>query len=370
MSNKSIKGRTRLNRNHSETDKSFLFYNAFQNSTDAILLTDLKGMVIEVNQAFCALFGYTREEIIGKRTNVLRSEKTDDSLYKNMWHSINVFGEWKGEIVNRNKNGDLVPVLLSITPIIQDGEKIGYMGIEIDIREQIKMKQRMAQSERLATIGQMAAKVAHEIRNPLSSISLNAELLEDELSDPDSMDSLEAKSLLNSIIREVDRLANLTTDYLQFSRLPTTKMKKENLTKILFDFVHFMETEASSNNTQIKLNLPDKQIPVEIDVAQIRRVLINLTRNSFEAMPDGGTIHIELKISKAWVELHFRDSGHGIKEQNANKIFEPFFTNKEMGTGLGLSISRQIMDEHGGSIQCLDSNEKGAYFLIKFPRIE
>ena len=137
-----------------------LFQNAFLFSSDAIVLTDLSGKITDINNAFCEMFGWTRDELIGKTTRIIRSKNTDDELYKKMWESIEKQGEWKGEITNRHKSGREIPVLLSITPIIQDDVKIGFMGIEIDMTERIKLNQRMAQSERLATIGKMAAKVA------------------------------------------------------------------------------------------------------------------------------------------------------------------------------------------------------------------
>ncbi len=347
-------------------DKKHLVYSAFKHSTDAIILTDLRGLITDVNDAFVEIFGWQRDELIGKTTNVLRSDATSDLFYKKMWESIEKEGHWQGEIINKRKDGNLVPVLLSITPIVHERERIGYMGIEIDLTEKLKKQEQMAHSERLATIGQMASKVAHEVRNPLSSISLNAELLEDELSDPRKMDHAEAVSLLRSIIREVDRLAELTNEYLQFSRLPRSRREANDLGSLLHEVCHFMIHEAENHEVRIHLEKPESKISASFDHSQMHRVMLNLLRNGIEALPDGGRIDVKLEHHPPYAYIHVRDSGKGIPKNFRDKVFQPFFTSKDMGTGLGLAITRQVVREHGGDIILNDSTE-GAHFVITLP---
>ena len=344
-----------------------LFKSAFQYSPDAILLTDLDGNITDVNQAFIDLYGWEKSTIIGKNTRFLRSSKTDDSFLKKMWYSINETGQWKGEITNKNVNGDLITVLLSITQIIKNGEKIGYMGIDIDMTQQIKMQEHIARSERLATIGQMAAKIAHEIRNPLSSISLNAELLEDELISK-QLDREEAKSLLSSIMSEVDRLANLTNEYLQFSRLPRLQNNVHDICEVVKNLALFTDSEMKANQIELDIQLPDKPLLLNVDKDQLHRVLLNLIRNSIEALPDGGLINITVSEKNSSVEVLLGDTGNGIPKEQIEKVFEPFFTTKDVGTGLGLPISKQIIEEHGGTIQYLQDENVGANFLITLPK--
>ncbi|MCB0282945.1 MAG: PAS domain S-box protein [Calditrichae bacterium] len=348
------------------TQECILFHNAFLFSSDAIVLTDLHGVITEVNKAFCELFGYSREELIGQTTRIIRSQHTDDLFYQKMWESIQEAGEWKGEIINQDKSGNPVSVLLSITPILQDGQKIGYMGIEIDMREQIKIQENMARSERLATIGKMAAKVAHEIRNPLSSISLNAEILQDELKS-ENFSVEEAQSLLSSIMREVDRLANLTNEYLQFSRMPKSQNEAHNICRLIENLTIFIESELRANQIELKMNLPEQPVLVKMDKDQIHRVLLNLVRNSIEALSQGGTININLENHKSYLEILLSDTGNGISADQLDKVFEPFYTTKDIGTGLGLPISKQIIEEHGGTIAYLTDKAPGANFLITLP---
>ncbi len=348
-------------------EKCALFKSAFQYSPDAIILTDLDGNITDVNQAFIDLYGWEKSEIVGKNTSIIRSSKTDDAFLESMWQAIRKDGRWQGEITNKSRNGRLITVLLTITQIVKDGEKIGYMGIDIDMTEQIKIQDHLAQTDRLATIGQMASKIAHEIRNPLASISLNAELLEDELIS-ERLDKKEAKLLLNSIMTEVDRLANLTNEYLQFSRLPRLQNSEYNIGKLIEKLTLFIESELKTNKINLSCKLPKTPVLLNMDKDQIHRVMLNLIRNSIEALTDGGNISINISENDTQVEILLSDTGNGIKEEYIENIFKPFYTTKNLGTGLGLSISKQIIEEHGGTLQYLNEKRVGANFLITLPK--
>jgi PAS domain S-box-containing protein len=353
------------------SSRANLFYNAFQYSTDGILITDLNGNIIEVNRAMLDLFGYTYNEVVGQTTRVFKSPHTTDAFYRNMWDIINRTGGWSGEIINRHKDGEEIPIFLSITPIFEAGRKVGFMGVEIDLRKQKKMEERLLQSERLAVIGQMAAKVAHEIRNPLSSISLNAELLQDELRDRTDAGALESKSLLDAIVSEVDRVALLTEEYLQFSRLPESRFNKDDLAEVLEEVADFLKPELDDTGVQLICEI-DEQLPrLVFDRQQIRRALLNLLRNAHEAIPaqSGGVIKLSAVVEDAAVRIAVRDNGVGIAEEDLPHIFDPFFTTKDFGTGLGLALTQQIVNEHGGSIFCESKPDQGARFTILLPLV-
>lgn len=344
-----------------------LFYNAFQGSTDGIIITDLEARIIEANDAFLEIYGYTYDEIIGKRTSILRSEKTTEGLYTKMWKEIRTSGSWAGQIINRHKNGQEFPVWLSITSVNERGKTVGYMGVEFDMRKQQELEKRVIQSERLAIIGQMAAKVAHEVRNPLSSISLNAELLGDELRSASEGISSEGETLLKAIMDEVERVTNLTEDYLQFSRLPDAEFHLVYLDELLADTVDFIEAEANSQGIQIIKEIEDDLPRVAADFHQIRRVIMNLMRNAFDAMSNGGLLRLHAVAAGSNVEISIADSGDGIPDAQKSKIFEPFYTTKDMGTGLGLAIARQIIQEHNGRISFSSRENAGTVFTIVLP---
>lgn len=344
-----------------------LFYSAFHHSTNAIIITDLSGIIIEANQAFTDLFGWTREEAVGSSTRILRSEQTANEFYRQMWESVEQYGRWQGEILNRCKDGSEVPILLSITPIYHDGAKIGYMGVEIDISEKKKVEKQLLQAERWATIGKMAAKVAHEIRNPLSSISLNAELLEDEIGSYTCVSTDEAKALLNSIISEVDRVTALTEEYLQFSRLPHIKRAPTRLIEVIEEVLEFLRRELIQNKIAVQFEV-NKNVPeMLLDRDQLRRVFLNIMRNAMEAMPKGGELKIWTEKRDQYQVVHIADTGAGIPEETLDRIFAPFFTTKDFGTGLGLAIVQQIIDEHGGQISCRSKLGAGTIFSIALP---
>ncbi|MDQ7053735.1 MAG: PAS domain S-box protein, partial [candidate division KSB1 bacterium] len=472
-----------------------LFYNAFQHSTDGIIITDLGGRILEANEAFLKIFGYEYNEVIGQHTGFLRAPQTSDEFYRKMWESINTKGEWKGEIINKCKDGSLIPVWLSITPIYEDGQRIGYMGVEIDISEkkrienalikekrfteslietanslivglnlkgeitlfnkkleattgykkeevlgkkwfeiflperirpsveevfdgivnnkipsyyenpiltrsgeeryiawsntairnenneiigalgigqditeQKRLEQQILHSERLATIGQMAAKVAHEIRNPLSSIMLNAELLGDEIRMAGDAISEDAEVLLKSIISEVDRVAKLTEDYLQFSRLPDADPQPGDLINLIQEVVEFIEPEASSRGIQIVSEYETNALELVFDAQQMRQVLMNILKNALEAMRRGGILTVRVQDSRKKVLIAISDTGDGIPEKLQDKIFQPFYTTKDMGTGLGLAISQQVIQEHGGNIEFESEPGKGTTFYLHLPK--
>ena len=344
-----------------------LFYNAFQYSTDGILITDLEGNIIEANRALLNLFGYNYNDVIGHNTRIFQSPHTSKALYSRMWDTINRTGAWSGEIINRHQDGTDIPIFLSITPIFESGRKVGYMGVEIDLRRQKKMEERLLQSERLAVIGRMAAKVAHEIRNPLSSISLNAELLQDELGNGTDKRSTESKSLLDAIVSEVDRLAVLTEEYLQFSRLPESRFHKDDIGEVLSDIVGFVEVELSGKGVQLICKVERNLPKFLFDRHQLRRAILNLVRNAEEAMPAGGELKLEAKLVDGSMNVIVEDSGVGIAPEDLNHIFEPFFTTKDFGTGLGLALTQQIVLEHSGSIRCESRVNKGTIFTIALP---
>jgi signal transduction histidine kinase len=246
-------------------------------------------------------------------------------------------------------------------------EITGALAIGIDITELKDLEKKVLQAERWATIGKMAAKVAHEIRNPLSSISLNAELLEDEIAAYDSVNTAESSALLKAIISEVDRVTALTEEYLQFSRLPQVNPTKGGIDQVLDEVLEFLRHDLKQKKIEVQFLVERKITETRFDRAQIRRVFLNIIRNAMEAMPKGGLLTIQTEEKNHRVIVHIADTGMGIPEEFMAKIFEPFFTTKDFGTGLGLAIVQQIIEEHGGEIYCQSKIGEGTTFSISLP---
>jgi signal transduction histidine kinase len=224
---------------------------------------------------------------------------------------------------------------------------------------------KLVRSERLAVMGRMAAHVTHEVRNPLNSIHLNAELLEDEL----THEHAETKAILASIRREVDRLGLITEEYLKLARLPSPKLEAEDLSQLTREVLRFVQREMREAHIEVHERL-EKTSLVQADESQIRQTLMNLLRNAREAMPQGGVIDVEVVQEAEGVVIRIADRGPGIPEEVRMKMFDAFYSTKERGTGLGLPLTQQIILAHRGQIRCEDREGGGAVFVLVFPIFE
>jgi signal transduction histidine kinase len=258
--------------------------------------------------------------------------------------------------------GDLTP-----QPIQESDDEIGQLASAFErmVAAVGRAQSRALANERLAAIGKMAAHVTHEIRNPLSSIGLNIELLEEELAA--GKVSGEARSLLTSITREVQRLENLSEEYLRVARLPQPRMEADDLASTVRDIVQFAKPEMDRAGIELVLEVAEEVPPALFDESQIRQALLNMMRNAREAMPSGGRIDVSVKADGMSVVVGVDDRGAGIPDDVRARIFDPFFSTKGEGTGLGLAITRQIVEAHGGSIACEAREGGGTSFRILLP---
>ncbi len=232
-----------------------------------------------------------------------------------------------------------------------------------DVTEELATKARLIQSERLAAMGKMAAHVTHEVRNPLSSIGLNVELLAEDVGER----SAETSKLLRAIQREVDRLAGITEEYLRLARLPAPRLEPENLGDVVTEVAHFVGREMEASATRLSVDVAPDLPPVHADEAQVRQALLNLVRNAREATEQGGHIELGARAAEDGVVITVRDDGPGIATEQRERIFDLFFSTKERGTGLGLSLTQQIVLAHDGRIRCDDAPGGGTLFSLWFP---
>lgn len=222
-------------------------------------------------------------------------------------------------------------------------------------------------NERLAAIGKMAAHVTHEIRNPLSAMSLNVEMLDEEIAQSPTLPRAEVKNLLAAIQREVQRLEHLSEEYLRVARLPQPRMEAEDLSAAVREVVEFARREIESSGCVVALRVCGSIPPALFDEAQIRQALLNLLRNAREAMPGGGAIDVCVAAEGMSVAIDVDDRGGGIPEEIRDRVFDPFFSTKGEGTGLGLAITRHIVDAHGGSVTCVPRTGGGTRFRLALP---
>ena len=232
-------------------------------------------------------------------------------------------------------------------------------------RELARQREELLRSERLATIGKMSSQITHEIRNPLSSIGLNTELLEEELQSLG--DASEALALCGAIRNEVGRLAAVTEQYLRFARLPKPVLKSEDINALLGELLAFMREELSTRGIAVALDVAPDLPAVPLDEDQMRQAVLNLVRNSIEAMPGGGGLTVRTRAEACSVVVTVADTGQGIEPAIQAKIFDPFFSTKATGTGLGLPLVQQIVQEHGGTLTCTSAPGEGTTFTLTLP---
>jgi signal transduction histidine kinase len=273
--------------------------------------------------------------------------------------------------VRLSRDGRRVPVEVSVS-VLRDpqGQPIGRSAILRDITERKRLEDEKLRAERLAVIGAMSARLAHEIRNPLSSITLNIDLVRDEvdtLSKDMTSAANEARSLLQSIGSEVRRIQRVTEDYLQFARMPKPRRELVFLNEVLAEGLTFMESLFSATRVNVRTEFDPSLPAIEADEGQLWQAILNLVRNALEAMPQGGTLVVSTAQRGSNVILTVRDTGKGMTEQERQQLFKPFFSTKSSGTGLGLPLTQQIIAEHGGSIRCESVPSQGATFVIELP---
>jgi signal transduction histidine kinase len=232
-----------------------------------------------------------------------------------------------------------------------------------------RQQEALLRAQQLAAVGRVSAQVAHEVRNPLSAIGLNTEMLAEELSKasfPTPGEKQEAHELLSTIGREVDRLTGITEQYLGMARLPRPTLEPEDVSRILSGVLDFSREEFQRSHIEVTRQL-EPECRALLDEGQLRQVFLNLLRNSREAMPEGGQLQVRSRPQDGYVVVTVKDEGRGIPETIREHIFEPFFSTKHGGTGLGLAVTRQILQAHGGQILCESSPGKGTTFVVKLP---
>lgn len=231
----------------------------------------------------------------------------------------------------------------------------------------------LLRSERLAAAGRVSAQVAHEVRNPLSSIGLNVEMLLDLVGRarfPDDATGAEARELVTSVTREIDRLTEITEGYLRLARLPSPSLRRENLRAVVEGILDFSREELERSGIRVDRALGAADVAVEADEAQLRQLLLNLIRNAREAMRSGGTLTVsaeQVPDTPGVVRVRVQDTGPGLPAGATERLFEPFFSTKEGGSGLGLSLSRQIAAAHRGRLEAVAGNASGAAFVLSLP---
>ena len=254
-----------------------------------------------------------------------------------------------------------------IVGIVADRERRARGEVEGLLSRLQAAQQELLVSERMATVGRLSLKVAHEVRNPISAIELNAEMLGDIVRARTGADMDEAGGLVTSIRDQVNTLDALTEEYLAFARFPKAHFEEESINQLVEELAAFVRPVADRQGLTMHVKT-DPAVPMmEIDRALLRQAILNLVKNGQEALSRGGALTISSEALGDAVEIAVADTGPGIAPEVGGRLFEQFFTTKPQGTGLGLSISRQIIEEHGGELRWANRPGGGAVFTVRLP---
>ena len=354
-----------------------LYKHIVQNVVSGLITVDREGRITSFNRM--------AEEITGRKFEEVYQEGID-SLFPGLHAWSRSVGGGSGEGWNRlrlprwetrfqRQDGTSLILGFSISPLRDASDReMGLILIFQDLTRLREMEEHLKRSERLAAIGKLAAGIAHEIRNPLASISGSIEMLKDELGD-----SPQNQQLMGIILREVNRLNSLVADFLLFARPLSPGKEKIHLNRLIDDILSMFH-HSPDFNPQIRL---EKQFQEDLylqgDSNQLRQVFWNLLINAAQAMPGGGTLRVELRRNASSLslpgarpcgEVAVIDSGNGIGEEEMGRIFDPFFTTKERGTGLGLSIVHSIVEGYGGKVTVHSRKGSGSIFSVFLPLLE
>jgi PAS domain S-box-containing protein len=352
---------------------------AVEQSPLSIVITDTYGTIEYVNPHFTALTGYTSDEAIGLNPRILKTGKTSVEEYGKLWETILDGGEWRGDFHNRKKDGDLYWEQACISPIRDADNRIThFIAIKEDITERKELENQLRHSQKMEAIGQLTGGIAHDFNNILTAIIGYSSIMQIKLPAESPL-----KKSVHQIILTAERGASLTRGLLAFSRKEATNPVIVDINEVLHR-VNQLLLRLISEDISLEIITSLQRLPVMADSVQLEQVLMNLATNARDAMPKGGSIVItaeavsmdsDFELSKGFGQpgeyamLTFTDNGEGMDEGIVKRIFEPFYTTKELGkgTGLGLSIVYGIIKKHNGYITCHSAVGIGTSFHLYLP---
>jgi len=322
-----------------------------------VTITDMDGKIKYVNKQFCEITGYSSDELIGKTHELIRSGYHSTEFYDHLWDKINSGKVWHGEVKNKSKNGNIFWSDLIIVPFLnKQGETYEHIAIRRNITKQKKYYEENLKNEKMITVGRFSARLAHDLRNPLSIIQVSLENLKLLYGADKSQ-----QHIMDKVERSINRITHQVDDVLDFVREQPITLNNHFISEIISESL-----DSVSIPENIKLTLPKNNIEIYCDEKQFAIVFNNLILNGIQSIIDTGTIEITIEENNDGVIIQIKDSGSGIPKQNIDSIFDPLFTTKQQGTGLGLASVKSIVESHGGIIS---ATSPPTIFTITLPKI-
>ena len=346
-------------------------------AANSIVITDKKGTIQWVNDAFTRLTGYSREDAVGQTPSILKSDKYEASFYQNIWNTINTGNAWHGELVNKRKDGSLYTEEQTISPVIDEQGKIShFIAIKQDITERQQTEEALRRSQKMEAIGQLSGGIAHDFNNQLGIILGYLDFL-GKLYQADE----KPRRWVDTATKAALRCTDLTRQLLTFSRRQGTEKTVINLNTSLRE-LETMITRSLTPVVEVKYSLADDLWLTEINTGEFQDAILNLAINARDAMPRGGELLIETSNinlvaelnydikSGNYIQLQLTDTGSGMDKETLEHIFEPFFTTKAKGkgTGLGMAMVYGFVKRYSGHIKIDSEPGKGTTMRLYLPR--
>lgn len=320
----------------------------YENTTEGIVITNSKNEIIDVNPSFCKTTGYSLDEIIGKNPSILKSNTTDNELYKNMWKELVNNGSWQGEIINKRKNGEIYEEYLSINTIKNsDGSINSFIGIFSDISILKQQEKMILQQSRTSAIGEMIGNIAHQWRQPLSAISTAATGLKLQLEMGMDVKRVDELDTLDKINEQTQHLSRTIEDFRGFFRDDISIEIETEISKIMSKVNDLTKDSFKINFVQMNFDI-EKNVYINVNQNLLIQALLNIYNNALDALKERNhkrVIFISAEKEEDSVKIKIKDNAGGIPKQYMEKIFDPYFTTKHQsqGTGIGLYMTHQII---------------------------
>ncbi len=338
---------------------------AIEQSEEAILITDVDAAIQYVNPAFERITGYSREEIVGQNPRILKSGKHDEAFYKQMWDTLTRGETWSGRFINKRKGGTIYEEYAMISPVRDSsGKIINYVAVEHDATQEIALREKLFQTEKLAAIGEIAAVIAHEIKNPIFAISSSIQILQGHLKLND-----DEQETLDIVFRQIMRVDRLIKQLLTYSVPQELNITPNQINEIISEVVSLNRGLSRSRKIKIREKISKDMAPVYVDKDRITQVLINLLQNAIDVSKEGDCIEISCRIDmeNQRAVIKVKDEGPGIPEDQRGKVFDLFFSGKNGNSGMGLAISKKIVLDHGGDIGAEPRKKRGTAMVVGLP---